>query len=142
MSTGIFTLGDPAITASATYITDWITGFDGVREIGVDLMFVYGGSGGTSGKVFLQTSLRQATSTLDAGIDLLCMTFLLVSKARLTNLETGPAAAFLTPTDGTLADDTILNSGTVVLGDRFRLKIITQGVYGGQSLVSGRIAAR
>lgn len=136
---GIFTLGDVAITAAATYITDWIDGFDGISAITADLKFAYG-SGGTSGKAYLQTSLRQATATTDPGIDIACMTFTTASKDVILNL-TGLSAVIspVTPTDGALPDDTAIAG---VLGDRFRWKIVTVGTYAGSTLLSGRIAAR
>lgn len=134
---GIFTLGDVAITAAATYITDWVDGLDGVSEITYDLNFAWG-SGGSSGKVFLQTSLRQAIETTDAGIDIACMSFAGASKQRVGTLVSGYKAATI-PTDGLLTEETDLSG---VLGDRFRLKIVTIGVYAGNTILSGRIAAR
>lgn len=138
MAVGIFSLGDIAITTAQTYIGDWVDDFDGVSAISVDLQLLYG-SGGTSGKVFVQTSLRQATHTTDAGVDALCMSFTTASKSRLFNITGRVVAANLTPTDGALADDTAQDG---ILGDRFRLKIVTVGTYAGQTMVSCRIAAR
>ena len=137
MQTGIFTLGDIGITTAQTYVGDWVAGFDGISSLSVDLQMLYG-SGGTSGKIFVQTSLRQATETTDAGVDLISMTFTTASKARLFTV-TGDTSVTVTPTDGTLTDDTIQNG---VLGDRFRLKIVTLGTYSNQSQVSCRIATR
>jgi hypothetical protein len=135
---GIFTLGDISITTAQTYIGDWAVGFDGVTALSVDLQMFYG-SGGTSGKIFLQTSLRQAFDETDAGVDLICMTFGIASTSRMFNLSgLTPQAAFI-PTDGAMADDTMQDG---MLGDRFRLKVVTLGTYAGQSVVSCRIAAR
>ena len=138
MQQGIFSLGDISITTAQTYVGDWIDGFDGVVALSVDLQMFYG-SGGTSGAVFVQTSLRQATDVTDGGVDLICMTFTTASKSRMYNLSgLTPENAFI-PTDGALADDSQQDG---MLGDRFRLKVITTGTYSGQSVVSCRIAAR
>ncbi len=135
---GVFSLGDIAITAAQTYVGPWITNLGGVSAISIDLEFLYG-SAGTSGKVYIQTSLRQATAITDAGIDVACMTFTTASKSICLNVTgLNPVVAFV-PTDGAMTNDTS-QDGT--LGDRFRMKVITIGTYGGQSTVSCRISAR
>jgi len=134
---GISTLGDIAITAAGTYIGNWTGSLDGIAGATFDLQFIYG-SGGTSGKVYLQTSLRDPTATTDPGIDVACMTFAQATKSKVFDIEAAPLT-FTTPTDGALTDDTILQGA---LGTKFRLKIITLGTYATQTLISGRLAAR
>jgi hypothetical protein len=46
---------------------------------------------------------------------------------------------WLTPTDATLADDTVVDG---VLGDRLRLKITSTGTFGSGSVISARAACR
>ncbi len=138
INAGIYSLGDIAITVPAVYIGNWVTNLAGVSAISVDLEFLYG-AGGTSGKIFLQTSLRQATSTLDAGVDIAAVSFLMVSKSVCLNLTGTDAVVAYVPTDAAMTVDT---SAPGVLGDRFRLKVVTLGTYSGQTVVSGRISAR
>ncbi len=138
INAGIYSLGDIAITQPAIYIGNWVSNLAGVSAISIDLEFLYG-AGGTSGKIFLQTSARQATLTLDAGVDIAAVSFLTASKSVCLNL-TGlyPIGAFV-PTDSAMTVDTSLDG---FLGDRFRLKVVTLGTYSGQTVVSGRISAR
>lgn len=137
---GIFSLGDVAITTATTYVSIWLDGFDGIQSLGVDLLFAYG-SGGGSGLVYLQTSLRQAQETTDEGVDIACMSFDVATKHMLTNPSAVPSQTSLVPaTDGALAPDTVIGG---ILGDRFRLKIVTTGpAYATSTTVSCRIAAR
>lgn len=140
---GFHTLGDFTITAAGTYKPDageHLGNLAGIAGATVQLNFRYG-SGGTSGKVFLQTSIDQADEGSAPGgtwTDIACFAFTTASESWTFNLSSAAKAVF-TPTDGALADDTIIDG---VLGDRFRLKIVTIGTYAGQTIVSGRIAAR
>lgn len=133
MRAGIYTLGDFQIGAAGTQISATIDRMEGVSSIDVQLRFAYG-SGGTSLKVYLQTSLDQGQTWLD----LWCFAAATASKTRLRHLA--PTAGEITPTDGALADDTV--AAGVVLGDRFRLKLISTGTFTGQSLLSARMHVR
>ncbi len=135
---GIYDLGDIAITTPNTYIGSWHTGLSGAISMSVDFLLAYG-SGGTNGKVYIQTSLRQPTSTLDAGIDIACITFTTAGKAIVCNLSADASLGLTIPTDGSLADDSVVNG---LLGDAFRVKIITQGTYTGPTTASTRICLR
>ena len=50
-----------------------------------------------------------------------------------------PKTADVMPTDGALADDTSVDG---MLGDRFRLKIVSAGTYCGSPVLSVRLVAR
>lgn len=130
---GIYSLGDIGITAADTVEGEPITGLAGVSEIDVQLRFAYG-SGGTTIKAFVQSSLDQGTTWFD----LWCMSGATASKTRARRLK--PDGVEQTPTDGALADDTVAIG--IVLGDRFRLKLVSTGTYAGNTLLSARIHAR
>lgn len=142
-SPGFYTLGDFVITAPTTYgpvVGGHLDGLAGMIGASAQLNFRYG-SGGTSGKVFLQTSLDQADEGGVAGgswTDVACFAFTTASEAWTFNLSAAAKAAF-TPADGGLADDTIVDG---ILGDRWRLKIVTLGTYATNTMVSGRLIAR
>lgn len=92
----------------------------------IDIDFVYG-SGGTSGKVWLQTSLDGST-----WVDIANMAFTTASKRRLMNLSADTVVS--TPyaaTDGTLADDTVKDG---IIGGVYRTKLTTIGTYAATTL--------
>jgi hypothetical protein len=92
----------------------------------VQIDFVYG-SGGTSGKVWLQTSLDGST-----WIDIANMTFLLASKSRIYNFSADtPITTAYVITDGTLADDTAKDG---IIGEIYRCKYTTVGTYAASTL--------
>lgn len=133
MRAGIYSLGDFQIGAAGTVIGPVVENVAGAQLLDAQVRLAYG-SGGTTVKAYLQTSLDQGTTW----IDLWCFAGATASKTRLRSLA--PTAVELTPTDGGLADDTI--AAGIVLGDRFRLKLVSAGTYGGQTLLSARIHAR
>lgn len=130
---GIKSLGDFTITTAATALGDSFTGLDGMAEADVQVRLAYG-SGGTTCKVFIQSSLDQGTTWFD----LWCFAGLLASKVRLRRLK--PDGNELTPVDGALGDDTVASG--IVLGDRMRAKVVSTGTYAGSTLVSVRVSAR
>ena len=97
--------------------------------------FAYG-SGGTAIKAYLQTSLDQGITAIDVA----CFTFAMAGAVKARNLSAlTPQTSDVVPTDGALADDTSVDG---VLGDRFRLKIVSTGTYGGSTVLSGRLVTR
>lgn len=133
--TGIQSLGDFTITTAATYVGDWVTGFDGLLAMCAQLRLAYG-SGGTSIKAYVQTSLDQATTP----VDIACVVFGTASEVAALNFSAlTPKLTQVTPTDGALADDTAVDG---ILGDRFRLKVVSTGTYAGSTVVSARVNAR
>lgn len=117
----------PALTIAAAVGLTAATAFtalDGLKTLTLEATFVYG-AGGTKVTAYVQTSL-------DAGVtwtDIACFTFTTAAAKKISKVSVYAAvAASVTPTDGTLADDTILDG---VLGDQFRVKTKSTGTYTG-----------
>jgi len=141
MKTGVYSLGDIQITAADTYVGDWVTGFDGVIGFTYQLRLAYG-SGGTDIRVYLQTSLDQGVTVCDLD----CEVFGVVSETVVLSFDgsntvqrSGSPPEGHIPTDGALADDTSIDG---LIGDRFRVKIVSTGTYAGSTVVSPRIVTR
>lgn len=133
---GIVSLGDFAITASGNYVGSWVTGFEGILVITAQLRLVYG-SGGTTIKAYLQTGL-DGSAGVDpvTPIDIWCRTFATASDVKDKNFSCLDASSDITPTDATLTDNTAVDG---ILGDRFRLKLVVAGTYGGSTVLSARV---
>lgn len=121
----------PAYTlaGSATRVGDVARLAMGTKALTVQAAFVRA-AGGTSAKVYVQTSL-------DAGatwVDIACLAFTTTTATKVSGvrLDTALTAAYA-PTDGTLADDTIKDG---LLGDRIRVKLVVVGTYTGASSVT------
>ena len=131
----IAALAQTTIPAAGTVTTTPVTGLAGARNIAAQAKFLYG-AGGTSVKAYLQTSL-------DAGvtwIDIACFAFTTSAATKVSALQTAIAlAAAVTPTDGSLSDNTILNG---LFGDRVRLKYIVVGTYTGASSLQVDLVVR
>ena len=140
---GIYDLGSQAITTALTgsVITDgtsstgedqaFIDMLEGALSVNLQVRFAYG-SGGTTAKVYVQTSLDQGTTW----IDVYCATFTTSSAVKVVNLSALTAkTTAATPTDGALTDDTAVDG---IIGDRFRVKVTTTGTYAGSTTVSVR----
>lgn len=121
------------IAAAGSQVSDWITGLDGMSELDVQFNFKYG-SGGTKTQVWLQTSLDGGQTP----IDLYCMSATQASKVRALRIK--PDGVVNTPTDGALADDTLVTG--VVLGDRLRAKMVSTGIYAGSTTLGVSACAR
>jgi hypothetical protein len=129
---GIQSLGDFTITIAATQVGDWVTGFQNLLALTANLRLAYG-SGGTSIKAYLQTSLDQQTTA----IDIACVVFGTASENEVLNFAgQTPKLTQVSPTDGTLTDDTAIDG---ILGDRFRIKIVSTGTYAGSTVLSVRV---
>jgi hypothetical protein len=92
--------------------------------------FVYG-SGGTTAKFWIQTSL-------DGGVtwfDIINFAYTTASATKVSSCTAyiAPASQGFAPSDAALADNTIIQ-GT--LGDRLRVKYTTTGTYGGSTTIS------
>lgn len=123
---GIINLGTFDIGAAGPQVGDWTSvGNEGLElaglfELDVQFRFLYG-AGGESVTAWLQTSLDQG----DTAIDLWCFQGLLVDKTRARRFK--PDGVENTPGDGSLVADTIATG--IVLGDRYRVKLTSTGVY-------------
>lgn len=133
--TGVVTLGDFDITTAGTVTGDWVTGFEGMLAASLQSRFQYG-SGGTNCKVYFQTTLDQGATA----IDIACIVHGIASENAALNLSgLTPKTTQVTPTDGTLTDDTAIDG---ILGDRFRVKIVSTGIYAASTVVSARVSVR
>ena len=134
-SPGIFDLGDFTITTAGTQTGDAQTGLEGITALSASFRLAYG-SGGTSVKAYLQTSLDQGSTW----IDIACVTFTTASGHKVIALSgLTPKTTAATPTDGALTDDTCLDG---ILGDRLRVKEVSVGTYSGSTVLTVRVAAR
>jgi hypothetical protein len=135
MRTGIVSLGDFSVTVAATYVGDWVTDCEGMLGLNVQLRLAYG-SGGTLIRAYLQTSFDQETTP----VDIACAVFGTASEVMVLNFSgLTPKLTQITPSDAALADDTALDG---VLGDRFRIKLVSTGVYAGSTVLSARMCSR
>lgn len=123
-------LGDFTITTAQTQTGDVITGLGGMQYLVVSARFTYG-SGGTSCRAYVQTSLDQGASW----IDLIFFEFLTTSATRVLAVQRGVISTPLVPTDAALTTD-ILDPAP--LGDRLRVKVVSTGTYAGSTLLSLR----
>jgi hypothetical protein len=144
---GIKNLGDRVLTTALTgeVITSsnddagaavaYLDDLDGLFALAVQFRFAYG-SGGTSCKAYLQTSFDQGSTW----VDIACAAFTTASATKDFNLSAlTPVTSPVTPTDGSLADDTCVDG---LLGDRFRVKVTSTGAYASNTSLSVRVNAR
>lgn len=147
-SPGLKNLGDVALAAinaatTATVVTSapdssgqtvaYIDGLEGMLSAGLEINFAYG-SGGTSLKVIIETSGNQGTTWTEVWR----AAFATASEENKVNLSAlTPVTTPYTP--AALADDATKDG---VIGDRWRARILTVGVYAGNTSVSIRLNAR
>jgi hypothetical protein len=117
------------ITAAATTTSEVMSlgQIPAAQAISVQAVFVYG-SGGTTAKAYVQTSLDNGVTWIDVAS--FAFATATATKVSAVNIYTAVAAA-VTPTDGTLTDNTILSG---IFGDRLRVKLITAGTYAGTTI--------
>ncbi len=132
---GVLSLGDFTVTTPATQIGEVIDGLDGMVAATLQVRLAYGSSG-TLINVYCQTSLDQGVTYIDLA-NVLLGTASEVAVLNFSGLT--PKTSQYAPTDGALADDICIDG---ILGDRFRAKVVSQGTYAGQTVVSVRIVAR
>lgn len=142
---GTFNLGDRALTTALTgeVITaapddqgatqGYLGNLDGMRAVTLDCNFVYG-SGGTSCKVTIETTLNQGMTWIEVAR----AAFTTASAEKVFNLS-GLTEKVAAVTPGAQSDDAALSG---VFGDRWRAKVTSVGTYGGNTSVSVRINAR
>lgn len=116
-----------AIPAAGTTVTAARTGLSGAAYLLMQAAFDYG-SGGTLAKAYVQTSLDGGASW----IDIACFAFATSDATRLMKvMAVGSVTNPVTPTDGSLADNTVLDG---VIGDRIRGKLVVVGTYAASTL--------
>lgn len=115
-------------TAVSAGLSTPLTGLIGLSILSAQAVFTYG-SGGTSAKFYLQT-------TLDSGatwFDIACWAFATTTATRIQSVRAMTAvAANVTPVSKALADNTILDG---LLGDQLRIAYTTVGTYATTSIV-------
>lgn len=119
-----------AITgAISAVVQNTFSGLYGMKELSVEANFVYG-SGGTTVKVWIQTSLDGGSNW----IDIMSFAFATTSLRKVHTVVMPAAVATrtsVTPLDTALADNTIQDG---ILGDRLQAKITTDGTYASTTL--------
>ena len=112
-----------------------IVGVTPCQYLTAQAIFVFG-AGGTNVTVYIQTSLDKGASW----IDVISFQFLVTTATKVSAVSTYTAlAAAITPTDGTLAVNTILSG---LLGDRVRAKYVTTGTYTGTTTLAVDIVTK
>lgn len=134
-SPGLYSLGDFTITTAGTQTGEWVTDLEGMLAAAVSLRLSWG-SGGTTVRAFVQTSLDGGTTATDIA----CVLFGTASEHAILNFSAlTPKTTQVSSTDGALADDTAVDG---VLGDRLRLKVVSTGTYAGSTILTARVTAR
>ncbi len=108
-----------ALTGSVQPVV--MSGLYGMKSLTVEANFTYG-SGGTTVKVWIQTSLDGGTNW----IDVINFAFTTASGRKVSTIGIDGTATAVVPTDAGLADDAIVDG---ILGDMIRAKITTTGTY-------------
>lgn len=117
-------LAQTTIGAAGTVTTTPIRGIGSAMYLLVLIKFLYG-AGGTAVKAYIQTSLDGGTTW----IDIMCFAFTTSAITKISKVSGEIAlAANVTPGDGALTDNTILDG---VIGDMLRVKYVSTGTYTG-----------
>ena len=112
-------------TTAGTYISSEVSIPLGASVILAQSVFVRGG-GGTSCDVFVQTSVDNGATW----IDVMQFAFTTTTVTKISGVRPYVALAVVTPTDGALSDNTILDG---LIGDRLRVKTVVAGTYSSTS---------
>ncbi len=125
-----FLAGHVLAAAETAIVTAPVKFLTGAKYIVAEAIFVRA-AGGTNAKFWVQTSLDLGASW----IDIMCFAFVTTTASLVmaTNAYLATSAASITPTDGSLADNTAVPG---ILGEYFRLKYTTTGTYSGASSIS------
>jgi hypothetical protein len=114
------------IGAAGTVEATGVSGFGKVSALSITYRFT-SGSGGTTIKVYVQTSL-DGVNWFDIACQALTTSDAIEYQACVMSQVSTPVAL----TDGALTDDTSIGG---LLGDRYRVKYVVTGTYTGASLV-------
>jgi len=122
------------ISAARTIVTDPLSLPFGITSLAVQSVFLYGSSG-TDVTVYTQTSLDGGTTWLD----IVNHHFTTSAATKISQVRQAIAlAAAVSPGDGTLTDDTILDG---LLGDQIRVKFVSTGTYAGTTNITVNVVA-
>lgn len=126
LSPGYKSLGTFSVTTAGTQTGEWVEDLEGCLAMLAQIRLVYG-SGGTTVRAYLQTSADNG----DTPIDVACVLFGTASENAVLNLSAlTPKTTQVTPSDGAMADDTNVDG---ILGDMFRVKVVSTGTYAGST---------
>jgi|WetSurSiteA1Bulk_404760.scaffolds.fasta_scaffold103733_1 hypothetical protein len=121
------TLVNKTIPAAGTYVTDAYYVGKEADYLATQVNFVRD-AGGTSLKAYIQTSFDD-----ENWADIMCFAFTTTTARKVQAVTLATAlAANITPTDGTLTDNTILSG---LLGLKIRVKYVVVGTYTGVSTI-------
>jgi hypothetical protein len=122
------------LTVTQTIVGEEVSLPHGVRTLAMQSTFAYGSSG-TSCKTYLQTSIDAGTTWCDIA----CHAFATTAAKKVSAIRSHIAlAAGVTPTDGSITDNTILDG---LIGDRIRVKTVVVGTYAGASSIKVSVVA-
>jgi hypothetical protein len=124
MPTTLALMSETVTTAQTASTKTSIAGLARTKSVTLECIFTYG-SGGTSAKVWVQTSLDGGSTWVD--IASFAHTTSSVSRAYTLSALT-PLTTIYTVTDGTLADNTCKDG---LIGDQLRVKFTSVGTYAG-----------
>ena len=117
---------DLTAMGAGTFTSDEVSIPYGADLVQVQSTFVRAG-GGTTTDVFIQTSLDNGSTW----IDIMQFALATTTATRVSAVRSSIAlSANVTPTDGALTDNTILDG---LIGDRLRAKTVVVGTYSGAS---------
>jgi len=128
MPSNLLLLQEDITTAVTAFTTTPVIGFAKAKSLEIQCDFTYG-SGGTTVKVWVQTSFDAGTTW----VDIANFAHTTASLRRLYNLSAlTPVTTVYTATDGTLADNTAKDG---LIGDQLRVKMTTTGTYAGGTII-------
>ena len=135
LNPGDYTLATLGITAAlSASVQSAIDDLEGILSAAIEVQFSYG-SGGTTCKVYIQTTLDNGQTW----IDIACFAFATASATKIINLSAlTPQTTQITPTDGSMTDNTCQDG---VLGSALRAKVTTTGTYAGSTQLAVRVSA-
>ncbi len=123
------------IAAAGTYTSPGSGSLQSAAHLLIQAKFLYG-AGGTSVKVYVQTTVDGGTTW----IDIASFAFTTAAATRISKvMATTALTAVTTPTDATLTDNTVLDG---VIGDAIRVKYVVGGTYTGATSLQVSVEAK
>jgi len=110
-----------SVAAAGTVTGGTVEAPANIKNAVIQTVLTYG-SGGTNCTAYVQTSLDQNTNW----VDIASLQFTTATASKVVSLATTGSTTVVTPTDGSLSANTAVNG---ILGDRFRVKVVTTGTY-------------
>lgn len=111
---------DWQVTVAGTYVGAWVTDLAGMTSLAAQVRMLWG-SGGTSIKAYVQSSLDQGNTAYDVAL----VNFLAASRTAIFSIQQ-TTSAMLTPVEAGAEAESV---PVPVLGDRLRLKLVVVGTY-------------